>query len=266
MRHRSSKKHVTHFGLLIGVLAASTAVLAGTGALGIAATPRRAAAGTTEQARVVTDATVRAPSRGRAAFVSLMRNAAKHTRTAARSDKPSPRLLGQIDALNGQTLSQETTASIAATPALIQAGLEEMSSPADPGAQFYGLLPDQTVETVNEGGQVWIVPGTAGACIMILTRNASGPLAGMSSRYGGCGTTPQILRQGLIGVASEYHGAVTVFGLVPNGTTQVEIAMPDGSTSAQAVTDNTFVTQTASLPDSVALVGAEGTITTVAVR
>ncbi len=115
--------------------------------------------------------------------------------------------------------------------------------PSNPAIQSrYGLDLSQTqVLDLPAGGEVFVVPGLAGACIVLTTAPIpSGPLAGASGRRGNCGSTADLLH-GLISVGG-FNGTDSVLGLLPDGNSAVNLQL--GATHAQTdVTDNVlFVT------------------------
>lgn len=82
------------------------------------------------------------------------------------------------------------------------------------------LTDTQLVKTGS--GPVWIVPGAAGACVLSgQTEATSAPQPGQN--YTNCDTTDSILQDGLVARAHEDGGPTILFGVVPDGNTNVTI-------------------------------------------
>lgn len=96
-------------------------------------------------------------------------------------------------------------------------------------AQF-GLNPGLAREVTYGDAHVWIVPGGAGVCI-------EGEGSG-----GGCGSIAQALEGSVaVGTGGEGEGGVTVYGLVPDGNSQVVVHNADGSSEDVPVEHNVYV-------------------------
>ncbi len=152
---------------------------------------------------------------------------------------------------------------LAATPTLIDRTLTAMASPSDPRREMYGLDTAGTVDVPGSAGGVFLVPGATGACAEVTTLNPVGPAKGLPSRYGVCETTAEILRYGLIGTLGQEDGSYIVYGAVPNGVTQVQATMPDGTDKSFPVTDDVVDSYTSSAPSSLSFTTAAGATETI---
>ncbi len=95
-------------------------------------------------------------------------------------------------------------------------------------AQF-GLNPSLAREVTYGDSHVWIIPGGAGICV----EDEKGG--------GGCGSIAQALEGSVaVGVGSG-EGGVTVYGLVPNGNSQVVVHDADGGSEDVPVEHNVYI-------------------------
>jgi hypothetical protein len=106
--------------------------------------------------------------------------------------------------------------------------------------------------------QLWVVPGAAGACVMMQIYYATGPFAGRRPGGGGCNTTAGVLQNGLVGFRQNPDGTTFVHGIVPDGNDDVTVTFADRSQQAVPVTSNVVAATFPTGPMTVSFLNANG--------
>ena len=96
------------------------------------------------------------------------------------------------------------------------------------GAQF-GLNPSLAKRVTYGDAHLWVEPGSAGLCVMDYEAGA-----------GSCGSIAEAL-EGSIAVGVGSAGSTVVYGLVPNGNSQVAVHDADGTTEDVPVENNVYI-------------------------
>lgn len=141
--------------------------------------------------------------------------------------------------------------------------MTNMRTSVDPGVAAQGLDTSAAVEVdpASAASPVWIVPGSAGACV--LTQHPEGgkspAVQNRIAAGGGCSDTATIQDQGSIGVAFEPGGKHLVYGAVPAGNSSVTITLPSGATTVAPVTDNTVSVVVPAFPTAISFKSSAGT-------
>lgn len=119
-----------------------------------------------------------------------------------------------------------------------------------------GLDPSAIERVDTNSGPVWIVPGSAGACVLAgQTANTAEPVAG--ANFTGCSTTASILANGLFVRASDPSGNF-VAGLAPNSDSSVTVTTPTGPAQTLPVSSNVVYAKVPSGPMTMTLGNASG--------
>lgn len=120
----------------------------------------------------------------------------------------------------------------------------------------FGLDPSAIQRVDTSSGPVWIVPGTAGACVLAgQTSTTAEPVAG--ANFTGCSATASILANGLIVEAGD-RSRNFVFGLAPNGDSSVTVTTPAGLRQQLPVVGNVVFANVPTGPMTVTLGNASG--------
>jgi hypothetical protein len=122
----------------------------------------------------------------------------------------------------------------------------------------FGLqLANTRYETVGTSVHVWLIPGSSGACM--LWQEALAPGVG---GIGSVCTDQTHVDAGLLNAQDEVTPGSTdktLFGLVPDGNTQVAVTLADGTTTSVPVTDNFFATTGSAAAPSMTIKTSSGT-------
>jgi len=128
--------------------------------------------------------------------------------------------------------------SAARTARVAGASSSVPSPPSDP--QGFGLVvSERRYVAVTPSFGVWVTPGTGGACLDWTNQDVSTPPASA----GGCNPNPTAVEAGgLFSLipAGETGGSALFVGLVPDGTRDVSVTLPDGSVTTATPHDNVF--------------------------
>jgi len=149
-----------------------------------------------------------------------------------------------------------------ALPRSVQRDLSTMAKRAPRLALDSGAVQEVSL---GQAGSVWIEPGSQGLCAA-LTTVALDPMTGQNFTFSpwGCEPSAYALTDGVVAamtVGAQHY----VWGLVPDGNAQVTATFPSGSTRQMTVTDNAFLVQTTTAPDSLTFKDAIGATQTVPV-
>jgi hypothetical protein len=135
----------------------------------------------------------------------------------------------------------------------LPAGVTQELTEAGSMSAQYRLEPAQAQHvTLGDGSGAWVIPGSAGVCLVVQTPPAteSGVVCGsVASANAG---TVMLVR------SDPSTGAKTVSGLAPNGSTAVTLTGDDGSTTQVPVTDNVYETSITAKPKSITVRDAQG--------
>jgi hypothetical protein len=113
--------------------------------------------------------------------------------------------------------------------------LSSMADPSDPDNQREGLDVAATQEVSTPNGPIWVVPGSTGACV-ITSYGGS-----VHSATGACALTSKMAQKGLglLGrITNVRTGVDTLFGIVPNGVSAVQLGSTTGPSTSTPVVDN----------------------------
>jgi hypothetical protein len=99
----------------------------------------------------------------------------------------------------------------------------------------YGIDMDQArrVPAYSASVKVWLVPGRDGICTFVQHPYAEGP-------GGGCDPISKVETGVSATTVTASPGHVEVFGVVPDGVTEVQLSLADGSTETLQVNDNVY--------------------------
>lgn len=95
----------------------------------------------------------------------------------------------------------------------------------------FGLNPSLARRVIYGDAHLWVEPGSAGLCLMDYEAEAKG---------GSCGSVAEAL-EGSIAVGVGSTGSAVVYGLVPNGNSQVVVHDADGTTEDVPVENNVYI-------------------------
>lgn len=151
------------------------------------------------------------------------------TNMSARPEPPpAPKTATVPSQLSAHFTALETGAGIASAGSETQSHLE--SSAEGLSAQF-GLNPSLARRVSYGDAHLWVEPGSAGMCLMDYEAGASG---------GSCGSVAEAL-EGSIAVGIGARDKAVVYGLVPNGNSQVVVHDADGTTEDVPVENNVYI-------------------------
>lgn len=97
----------------------------------------------------------------------------------------------------------------------------------------FGLNPSLARRVTYGDTHLWVEPGSAGLCLMDYEGEA---------KAGSCGSVAEAL-EGSIAVGVGSTGSAVVYGLVPNGNSQVVVHDADGTFEDVPVENNVYITR-----------------------
>lgn len=115
--------------------------------------------------------------------------------------------------------------------------LNNMADPNDPDNQREGLDVAATQQVSTPNGPVWVVPGSAGVCVITsLVAHTAGA---------GCELNSTLARSGqqsvLVTSTDVQTGVETLYGIVPNGVSALQLASTTAPSSSAPVVDNAVI-------------------------
>jgi hypothetical protein len=141
---------------------------------------------------------------------------------------PAPKAATVSSQLSAHFAALDTGAGIASASSETQSHLEGSAKGLD---EQFGLNPSLARRVTYGDAHLWVEPGSAGLCLMDYEAEAKG---------GSCGSVAEAL-EGSIAVGVGSTGDAVVYGLVPNGNSQVVVHDADGTTEDVPVESNVYI-------------------------
>lgn len=163
---------------------------------------------------------------------------------------PAPKATAVSSQLSANFAALDTGASIASASSETESHLE---SGAKGLTEQFGLNPSLARQVSYEDAHLWVEPGSAGLCLM----NYEG------EGGGSCGSVAEALEGSIaVGVTPPHSTDTVVYGLVPNGNSQIVVHDADGTTEDVAVENNVYIIRHPGA-ESAEVIDASGQRTTV---
>jgi hypothetical protein len=201
---------------------------------------------------------------GCAAIVAILLSsgaavAGSHGRTSSQRVSPAlKRTLAVLGAGKRRSVHAQAADSNGVVESVVTSRLlARLADSDDPTNQAMGLNTAQTVEVdaPSSPSPVWVVPGSAGACV-IAQKQRRGVEPGGAGES--CTDIATIQAQGEITIGLEPDGSHLVYGMVPNGNADVTLTEPSGAQVVLPVTDNTISGIVSAIPATISLKSLSG--------
>ncbi len=132
-----------------------------------------------------------------------------------------------------------TSVAPASMPPAVQNMLDNMTS--NNQELLLNVAETQQV-SVGPSATAWVVPGSAGACIMTTTTVAPQLAShGAHALVATCNSTSRILAHGLLAQVDQPDGTTKLYGLVPDGNATVTVTDPAGATATAPTVSNVLL-------------------------